>query len=109
MQELFEKENSEEFSDTSKNVKSKKKTDKPDKKDFPEPKSFEEAMNNLEELVRNLESGDLQIEDSVEVYRKARFLASWCYRKLTSIEGELMKLGLDNDGKFTIEELPEIE
>ncbi len=76
---------------------------------IPEPENFETAMAELEKLVRELESGGLPLQESVEVYKKARETASWCYKKLTEIQGELKKLGLDEEGGFTLEDLPPVE
>jgi len=77
--------------------------------DFPEPASFEDAMSELEALVRELESGRLPLQDSIDVYKKARSLAAWCYKSLTEFQGELKKLGLDEDGNFRLDDLPPVE
>lgn len=74
-----------------------------------EPESFETAMIQLEEVLRKLESGQVNLEDSLEIYREAKYLAQWCYSKLASVQGELKKLGLDEDGKFILEEFPPLE
>ena len=95
--------------------KKKKKDISPNKKDdkvkleFPEPESFESAMAKLEGVLRTLESGQISLEKSLEVYREAKFLAGWCYKKLNSIEGELKKLGLDELGNLSIEDFPTLE
>ena len=74
-----------------------------------EPESFEKAMSALEELVRKLESGQLPLEESIETYKRARELAVWCYGKLHEVQGELKKLGLDEDGNFKLNDLPPLE
>ncbi|HHS50458.1 MAG TPA: exodeoxyribonuclease VII small subunit [candidate division Zixibacteria bacterium] len=76
---------------------------------FPEPESFESAMSKLEEVLRKLESGQVSLEGSLEVYSEAKFLAGWCYKKLSSIQGELKKLGLDENGGFSLEEFPSLD
>ena len=77
--------------------------------DFEEPESFENAMAELESLVLKLESGTVKLQDSIEVYKKARRLAAWCYDKLTAFQGELKTLGLDEEGEFKLDDLPPVE
>ncbi len=77
--------------------------------DFLEPESFEDAMKELESLVIKLESGTVDLKESIDVYKKARRLAVWCYDKLTSFQGELKTLGLDEEGEFKLDDLPPVE
>ena len=44
--------------------------------------SFEEAMSALEEIVRQLESGDIGLEDSIERYARGAMLKRHCGRRL---------------------------
>ncbi|MGC9314950.1 MAG: exodeoxyribonuclease VII small subunit, partial [bacterium] len=85
----------------------KNKSNKAD--DFPEPESFEDAMKELESLVIKLESGTVDLKESIDVYKKARRLAAWCYDKLTAFQGELKTLGLDEEGEFKLDDLPPVE
>ncbi|GEM_PF-1716841 len=110
MQELFEfapeKDEMEEVKSaekktTKRNIKVKYKRN--------EPESFEAAMNQLEDVLRKLESGQVSLEDSLEIYREAKYLAQWCYSKLATVQGELKKLGLDEEGKIILEEFPPLE
>jgi len=84
-----------------------KKSNKTD--DFIEPDSFESAMEELETLVIKLESGSVELQESIEVYKQARGLAAWCYEKLTAFQGELKTLGLDEEGEFKLDDLPPVE
>ncbi len=79
------------------------------KREYPEPKSFEDAIAELEEVIRSLESGKTPLEETLMIYKKAKFLAEWCYRRLTSVRGELKKLGLDENGKFTLDDFPPLD
>ena len=93
----------------------KKKADKKVKKQSKtgkrpyEPESFETAMAELEKLVLSLESGELALEESIGVYKRAREIAVWCYKKLDEVQGELKKLGIDEHGNFTLDDLPPVE
>ena len=77
--------------------------------EFPEPKNFETAVEELEELIRRLEGGEISLEESLEIYQKAGFLARWCYGELTRIRGKFQELGLDEDGNFELKELPPLD
>ncbi len=70
-----------------------------------EPKSFEIALEELETLVDELDSGDVNLEKSVELFERAQFLAKWCQKKLDKIEGELKLLVANDEGGFDVEPL----
>lgn len=54
--------------------------------------SFEEAMEQLEEIIYKLESGSVSLEESVELYKKGSELAEICRQKLIKAEGEILLL-----------------
>ena len=45
--------------------------------------SFEDALAQLENLVRELESGKIKLDDAVEVYERATALKKICQDKLS--------------------------
>ncbi|MCK5832697.1 exodeoxyribonuclease VII small subunit [bacterium] len=93
-----------------KNEKTKRKMkDKKVKEKYPEPESFENAIAKLEDVLRTLESGQIGLEESLSKYSEAQFLGRWCLAKLSSIQGELKKLGLDEDSNFSLEDFPPLE
>lgn len=47
---------------------------------------FEEAYAELEALVRQLESGELALEDSVALYERGRLLTAHCQHLLEAAE-----------------------
>ncbi|GMT49195.1 MAG: hypothetical protein IEMM0008_0734 [bacterium] len=47
---------------------------------------FEKAMNQLEEIVEQLESGDTALEDSLKLYEKGMKLSKTCQDKLSQAE-----------------------
>lgn len=51
--------------------------------------SFEEAMNQLEEIVGNLEKGNLPLEKSLETFKKGIELTKYCNHMLESVEKEI--------------------
>lgn len=72
------------------------------KKDF----KFEDKVKELETLINELESGEIDLDSSIEKYTKAMKLVSECDEKLKNIEEQVNKIVSEN-GKleeFNIEE-----
>ncbi len=61
--------------------------------------SFEEAMSALEEIVRELESGDIGLEDSIERYARGAMLKRHCEEKLRTASEKIEKIVLDENGQ----------
>jgi exodeoxyribonuclease VII small subunit len=64
------------------------------------PKKFEEAMERLEEIVRDLEEGDLPLEESLKVFEEGMNLIKLCSEKLEEVERKVTKLVKESDGKY---------
>ena len=54
--------------------------------------SFEESLNNLEEIVKKLETGEVPLDDAINEFNKAMKLANSCVDKLKSSEEAITKL-----------------
>ena len=61
---------------------------------------FEEAMLQLEKIVQQLETGDVQLEDSIDLYKKGMELSTFCQKKLQHAEKQLVSI-VDKDGEAT--------
>ncbi|MFH1700292.1 MAG: exodeoxyribonuclease VII small subunit [Candidatus Zixiibacteriota bacterium] len=72
----------------------------PVKKEY---KDFEGAINRLEEITEQLESGELSLEDSITLYTEGVEIAGICNKKLTEAEGKITKLTKIAD-KFQLED-----
>ncbi len=55
-------------------------------------KKFEEAMERLEEIVRDLEDGDLPLEESLKAFEEGMNLIKFCSEKLEEVERKVTKL-----------------
>lgn len=69
-------------------------------------KTFEENLENLEKIVKDLESGNIHLDDAIEKFTEAMKLAKLCDNKLKNAEEKLNSI-LNKDGKleeFSIEE-----
>ena len=56
------------------------------------PEKFEEAFERLEEIVGKLESGDVALEESLDLYTEGMTLVKFCNQKLTVAREKIEKL-----------------
>ena len=54
--------------------------------------SFEQAIDELDQLVRKMESGELSLDDSIAAYRRGAELARYCQARLANAEQEIRQL-----------------
>ena len=59
--------------------------------------SFEENLKELEDIVEKLESGDINLEKSVELYEKGMVLKNQCDQKLKKVELQIKKIKIQNN------------
>lgn len=67
-----------------------KKTDEP---------TFEEALQQLEQIVQKLEKGELPLEESLKLYEDGIRLSRLCHGKLEEAEGRIEMLLKDARGE----------
>ncbi|MDY4921234.1 MAG: exodeoxyribonuclease VII small subunit [Phascolarctobacterium sp.] len=72
---------------------------------------FEDALAELEEQVRLLESGELSLEDSLDVYKYGVELSKICTAKLDLVKQEVEKIVINdaNDAGFELEPFQDLE
>ena len=78
----------------------------------PSAKTFETALEDLEQVVEQLESGELSLEDSVATFEKGVGLVKYCNQKLNQVEKKVELLVKDKEGKLQLkpfEDLPALE
>lgn len=68
-------------------------------------KTFEESLLKLEVIIRELESGEVPLDDMVKKYTEAMELVKFCNEKLANATETVNKI-LNSDGSF-IEFKPE--
>ena len=56
------------------------------------PSSYEAALEELEQLVARLESGDMPLEQLLSGYQRGAELLKYCRAKLEAIEGQVKVL-----------------
>ena len=61
-------------------------------------KKFEDAMKELEDIVKRLESGDLSLEESIKLFEEGMVLSKYCSGKLEEAEKKVSLLVKDESG-----------
>ena len=56
---------------------------------FEQPKSFEEAMEELESIVSSMEAGDLSLEESLAAHKRGRELGQYCQSLLAQAQQQV--------------------
>ena len=65
---------------------------------------FEEAFKRLEQIVGNLESGDLSLEESMKLFEEGIGLTEACKSRLEDAEQKIQLLLKNSDGKLSLED-----
>jgi exodeoxyribonuclease VII small subunit len=63
--------------------------------------SFEEAIRDLEQVVTQLDRGDVALEDSIALYERGAALKARCEAKLKEAEEKVAQITLDAGGQPT--------
>ncbi len=63
--------------------------------------SFEDALRALEEVVTQLERGDVPLDDSITLYERGEKLRAACQRRLDAAQARIEKIVAGADGKPT--------
>jgi exodeoxyribonuclease VII small subunit len=73
----------------------------------PETKqTFEAGMERLEQIVKQLEKGDLPLERSLELFEEGMKISESCRRQLEEAESKVELLVKKGDGKIVAEPFP---
>ena len=68
-------------------------------------KTFEMAMKQLEQIVQELETGDMPLEKAIKKFEEGIQISKYCSGKLDASEKKITLLMRDSDGK-KISEIP---
>jgi len=71
-------------------------------------KNFEGALEELEQVVEQLESGDLPLDDSLAAFEKGVSLVKFCNYKLNEVEKKVELLIKDKEGKQQLQALHDL-
>ncbi len=65
-------------------------------------KRFEDSMKRLEEIVRELEDGDLSLDESLKVFEEGTKLLKFCSDKLEEVEQKVSVLLKEGDSRYSV-------
>jgi exodeoxyribonuclease VII small subunit len=68
-------------------------------------KKFEVALEELEGVVEQLETGELPLEESLAAFEKGVGLVNYCNQKLTEVEKKVEMLVKDKEGRLQLKAL----
>jgi exodeoxyribonuclease VII small subunit len=65
--------------------------------------SFEDALAELQDLVKRLERGDNKLDDAIKAYERGAALKRHCEAKLREAQLKVEKIVLSQDGSVGVE------
>lgn len=63
--------------------------------------SFEDALKRLEAIVQQLESGDVPLDRSIELYAEGDKLRAQCQKRLADAQARIDKIIAGSDGRIS--------
>ena len=69
-------------------------------------KTFEQAMKQLEQIVQDLESGDMPLEKAIKTFEEGIALSKFCSKKLDETEKRITILMQDAEGNLSESPFP---
>ncbi len=61
--------------------------------------TFEEAREKIEQIIQNMEAGNLPLEESVSQFEEAAQLVKYCQKKLDGYQKKIETITLEADDK----------
>lgn len=65
--------------------------------------SFEDALSELDRIVRQLEEGRAKLDDAILAYERGALLKKHCERKLAEAQAKVERIVLGPDGSVAVE------
>ena len=75
----------------------------------PDELSFEQAFGELEKIVRQLEDGQLALDDSLVLFERGQALAARCQTLLDTAELKIQKLAPKPTGGYELQDFDEAD
>jgi exodeoxyribonuclease VII small subunit len=72
------------------------------------PKNFEEALKELEQILNEIESGDIGLEQSLQKYERGNFLIQHCRSVLGAAEKQIELLSKGAAGELVAEPIDKL-
>lgn len=74
-----------------------------------EKKTFEQSISELEEIVSELENGEVTLDESLSLFEKGIKLSKSCQKMLDAAEKKVSILMTNDDGEVVKEEFGDLE
>jgi len=74
-------------------------------------KNFEQTLARLEDIVKKMESGNISLDESIEIYQEGIILSKQCSSMLEEAEGKVMAIVNKEQGiieEFMISQTKEV-
>ena len=68
--------------------------------------SFEDALSELEQIVRRLEAGNAKLDEAIAAYERGALLKRHCEAKLREAQSRVERIVVTADGTITAEPQP---
>lgn len=65
--------------------------------------SFEDALKELESIVKRLEQGEIKLDEAISAYERGAALKALCERKLAEAKAKVEKITVSADGRIGTE------
>lgn len=65
---------------------------------------FEDALKKLENIVDQLESGELELEEAINIFEEGINLSLYCQQELQKAEGRIRQLVKNLNGELELKE-----
>jgi exodeoxyribonuclease VII small subunit len=65
--------------------------------------SFEDALAELEQIVRRLEAGQVKLDEAIQSYERGALLKQHCERKLNEAQQRVERIVVTADGAISTE------
>jgi len=75
---------------------------------MPKRLTFEDQLARLEEIVKNLENGQLSLEQSLKLFEEGISLTRQCHGLLEEAEQRISILTSNQEGRLTLKDADEI-
>ena len=64
--------------------------------------TFEQSLEKLEEIIAQLEGGDLALDQAFKYYKEGMDLSLFCSNELKKVEKEVLEIQKDREGEFVV-------
>ena len=64
--------------------------------------TFEQALSSLEEIVEELDDGEIDLEKAIEAYEKGALLRDYCKKRLIEAQKRIDKIEIKENGNLSI-------